>query len=1202
MLPCRNILTIQKQNGFPLFQMNFRPTLLLLLAIASIVSCNKPKKETLFELLPSGYTGLDFNNELNESESLNILTYEYFYNGGGVGIGDLNKDGLPDIVMGGNMTASKIYLNKGNLQFEDITKSSGFNIPENWARGIAMVDINSDGNLDIYVSRSGPDKITGHKLGNQLFINQGNLTFKEEAEKYGLNYAGNTTQTAFFDYDNDGDLDAYLVNNVMDYNGPNTIHPKKIDGSSPSTDKLFKNNGNGTFTDVSTEANILSEGFGLGISVLDINRDGWQDLYVSNDYLTNDLLYINQKDGTFKNEIEQYFKHQSYSAMGNDAADIDNDGLVDLVTVDMKPQDNERWKNMFGLMNYDRFLSEKKVGYQPQYMRNTLQHNNGDRPNSSNPFFSEIGRYAGIDATDWSWGALLADYDNDGFRDLLITNGYPKDITNRDFVVYRMAEHQQKMRNNRSSNKNTLEMLKQVTGAFLPNYLYQNNHDLTFKDQSKNWGFTENSYSNGVAYADLDNDGDLDLIVNNLNQEAFLYKNNADKNPDNHYLTIKLEGTDVNPYGFGSKIWLYKDSQVQFQENSPYRGFQSTVDNQLHFGLGPTTKLDSVIIEWPDQKRDKITNISANQGIQINYKSAKTTDPKPEKVPPLFTDITNKLGLNYKHSDPLYIDFKIQPLLPHLLSQNGPGISVGDINEDGLEDFFIGGAFNQSGTIFTQKPNGQFVQKPLTTDTKYEEDMGSLLFDYDQDGDLDLYIVSGSNEFQVDSPYYQDRLYKNDGKGNFFIDTNALPLMHTSGSVVTASDFDQDGDLDLFVGGRLDPGQYPNAGTSYLLRNDGGKFSDITESLAPNLKNCGMVTAALWTDFNNDGWKDLIVVGEWMPVTFFQNTHGKLKNISSTNGLKNTSGLWNSIASGDFDEDGDLDYVLGNVGNNIDLRTDSKHPITLFYKDYDRNGVMDPILTKYVGNKLYPVSPRDEMTNQMNFLKKRFIYYGDYAKAQFTDVFTKKEREGQKKLTCDITSSILLENKGNHQFEIKTLPMQAQLGPVYGITVGDYDLDGHLDIILAGNSHSTESINGQMDGLNGLLLKGNGSGTFQVIKNSKSGLMIPGDAKGMATLISNNQIPLLLVTQNNQELKTFQLPSSKLALAIKPKSGDEYALIHLKNGKISKHEFYYGTGYLSQPSTQLILNKTNIVKIEMIDTYQKSRTIYTNPPISKNKV
>jgi hypothetical protein len=1164
-----------------------RKLILFFFALILLTGCREDRKETLFELLPGHKTGVLFANHLKEDDNLNILTYEYFYNGGGVGAGDINNDGLTDLFFGGNMTDSRLYLNKTEkgegISFEDITQTSGISIPGGWARGIAMVDINGDGYLDIYVCRAGPAQ--AGSLPNLLFINQKNNTFKEEAKAYALDYDGSTTQAAFFDYDRDGDLDVYLVTNVMNMKGPNNIRKKQNDGTSPNTDKLLRNNGNGTFSDISRDAGILEEGYGLGISVLDVNNDGWQDIYISNDYVSNDLLYINQKNGTFRNSITEYFRHQSYSAMGNDASDIDNDGLVDIITLDMLPEGNERRKNMFGLMNYERHLSELKMGYEPQFMRNTLQHNNGNRPGSDQPFFSEIGRYSGVHATDWSWSALFADYDNDGFRDLMITNGYPKDITNRDFVIYRMAEHEQQVRSGNSSNRRLTQALKQVEGAHVPNYLYNNNQDLTFTDRSANWGFDIPSFSNGAAYADLDNDGDLDLVMNNIDQEAFVYENHSERQPDRHFLNVRLKGTKENPYGFGAKITVYADNKLQFIEHSPYRGYQSTVSNTLHFGLGKSGFVDSVRVVWPDGKMQLLARVKADQLLEPDYRQAVGTIEKNISPPaPIFSEVTQK-GIDYQHKDDLYIDFKIQPLLPHLLSQNGPGLAVGDVNGDGLEDFFAGGPFSQSGVFFIQNKQGKFSRKPLTTAVKYEEDMGSLLFDADGDGDLDLYVVSGSNEFEPGSKYYQDRLYKNNGKGDFTLDANALPALLGSGSTVNAADFDKDGDFDLFVGGRLSPGQYPSAGESYILRNDGGRFTDVTAAVCPDVKNAGMVTAALWTDFNQDGWTDLIVVGEWMPVTFYKNTAGKLVNVSGTTGLPNTHGWWNSLAAGDFDEDGDMDYVIGNVGLNTEGHPSEDKPLTLLAKDFDKSGTMDPVLCRYVGNDLYPVHPRDEMTSQMNFLKKRFIYYGDYSKAKISDVFSAEELKGAQKMTCEVMQSVYLENEGKGKFSLKYLPQAAQLGSVYGLCAGDYDGDGHLDLLLSGNTYATESISGRLDAFSGLLLKGNGQGSFSSLTSQQSGFLVEGDGKGLSQLFMGNDSRLILAGQNNASLKAFELPALTSGITITPGPQDAFLEATYTSGKKVVIEFQYGSGYLSQSSRKVIVPSKDLKQIT-ITTFQ----------------
>lgn len=1172
--------------------------LILFICIACLIGACTPKKDDqkLFELLSPDETGVHFNNRLHEDDQLNILTYEYFYNGGGVGAGDVNNDGLTDLFFTGNMTESKLYVNKSKdqrIEFEDITAKSGIDIPEGWARGVAMVDINADGFLDIYVCRAGPAQ--AGKLSNLLFINQKNNTFKEEAKAYGLDYSGNTTQAAFFDYDHDGDLDAYLVTNVMNMRGPNNIRAKVSDGSSANADRLFRNNGNGTFTDVSRESGILEEGYGLGIAVTDVNSDGWPDIYISNDYVSNDLLYINQQDGTFKNEIASYFKHQSYSAMGNDAADIDNDGLVDFITVDMLPEDQVRRKNMFGLMNYDRHLSELRMGYEPQFMRNTLQHNEGSIPGQNRPAFSEIGRYAGVEATDWSWGALFADYDNDGFRDLMITNGYPKDITNRDFVIYRMAEYEMQMRSGSGDSRKLAEALKKVESAHVPNYLFANNHDLTFANKSAEWGFDIPSFSNGAVYADFDNDGDLDVAMNNIDREAFLYENHSDRKPDQHSLTVKLKGPALNRDGFGAKIWVWTAKGKQYAEHSPYRGYQSTTEpNREHFGLGNAAQIDSLTIVWPDSRIQVLKQVKTDQILELDHTkaagNASANYPASKVNAPLFTALKSG-GIDFQHKDDLYIDFKIQPLLPHLLSQNGPGIAVADVNGDGLDDFYVGGAFNQSGRVFVQDKQQHFTSGALVAGQKYEEDMGSLFFDADGDGDQDLYVVSGSNEFEAGSRYYQDRLYMNDGKGHFKLNADALPPLAASGSTVNAADFDRDGDLDLFIGGRLSPGAYPMPGESYLLRNDGGKFAEVTQQICPEIQGIGMVTTALWTDFDRDGWVDLIVAGEWMPIVFYKNNQGKLVNVSAQTGLKNTTGWWNSIVSGDFDEDGDIDYVLGNVGLNSEGKPSVDKPLTLLAKDFDKSGTMDPVLARYIGDDLYPVHPRDEMTSQMNFLKKRFVYYADYSKAKIIEVFKPEELQDARQLVCETMQSAMLENRGGGKFALKYLPPAAQMGPVYGLLAEDFDHDGHLDLLLSGNSHATESISGRLDGLNGLLMQGDGKGGFKPLTAARSGIFVPGDAKGMAHLRLGNGSSLVLAAQNNAPLLAFAGDGGQKMAYIKPMLQDAILEATYRNGSKRRIELAYGSGYLSQSSRNVVLLRDGLKKVELIDFRGRSREV-----------
>jgi hypothetical protein len=1142
---------------------------ILLFILCLLASCStSEKKLTQMELLPASRTGIDFTNKLREDEDLNIITFEYFYNGAGVGVGDVNNDGLQDIFFAANMSASKLYLNKGQFKFEDITKQAGIASAEKWATGVSMVDINQDHLIDIYVCYAGPSNDPTQRA-NELYINNGNNTFTERAKEYGLADTGHSVQAAFFDYDKDNDLDVYILTNTTDQTSPNVIRPKRLKGEMINTDRLYRNNGNNTFTNVSTEAGVTIEGYGLGISICDINNDDWPDIYVSNDYLSNDLLYINNHNGTFTDRMAQYFKHTSYSAMGNDVSDFNNDGLPDVVAVDMLPPDNKRQKMMFGSTNYDRYRSELAYGYTPQFMRNTLQLNIGEAI-AGQPLFSEIGQLAGIEATDWSWSPLFADIDNDGWKDLLITNGYARDITNRDFASYKMHEFMQHGYDE-SVKKKLLTAISSIEGAHIPIFAFRNKGDLTFSDQSAAWGFTVPAYSTGAACADLDNDGDLDYITNNIDGPAFVFENHSEKLTQHHFLKIRFEGPAGNIQGYGAKVWLYTHDTVQYQENSPYRGYQSSVEQGLHFGLAKFKSIDSIRVRWSDGKEQLIRQAQVDQSITINYTNAKPKGiaAKQNQVyHPLFKQ-TKARNINYIHHETEYVDFKIQPLLPHKFSEDGPGIATGDINGDGLDDFFVAGAYNQSGQFYIQQQNGTFKSKALTTGKKFEEDIGVLLFDADGDEDNDLYIVSGGNEFAVGSQYYRDRLYMNDGKGNFSHRKDALPVSAASGSCVVAADYDRDGDLDLFIGGRLTPQHYPQAGESSILQNNKGRFTDVTDRVAPGLKNIGLVSAAIWSDVDNNNTIDLIVAGEWMSITIFKNTQGNFRKTEDKLSVPNSTGWWNSIQAGDFDEDGDTDYIVGNLGLNSRYKIYPNKPVSLCIGDFNQDGTQDAILAHYIQGVNRPAHPRDDLFLQLVQFKKKYTSYKVYSEATMESLVAGTNTTPAI-LQSEMFQSCYLENNGTKGWKLVALPLQAQFAPVYGITVNDYDRDGHIDIALSGNSYAPDVLTGRYDAFKGLLLKGNGKGNFEPLSVTQSGLLIDGNAKALAELVDGHGKQLLLATQNNDTLKVFE---STFAAGnyIAARATDVYAIITHVNGKKSKHEFQFGGGYLSQSARKLLV-------------------------------
>ena len=1074
---------------------------------------------TLFRLLSPSKTGIRFNNELNHTEQVNPYTFRNFYNGAGAGIGDINNDGLPDIFLAGNMVSNRLYLNKGNLEFEDITEQTGVGGEGFWTTGISMADVNQDGLLDIYLCKSGPPG--GQRRKNELFINQGNLKFLEQASAYGLDFEGLATQAVFLDFDLDGDPDCYLLNNSFRPVGVFDYRPGQRDIPDPSGGNRFLRNDNGKYTDITREAGIYSSaiGFGLGVTVGDVNDDGWPDMFVSNDYFEKDYLYINNGNGTFREAIEEYMDEISMGSMGADMADINNDGLPEIYVTEMLPEHDKRLKTNSQFDNWNKYQQEVQGGYFKQFGRNVLQLNNGDGT------FSEIGRYAGVEATDWSWGALIFDMDNDGWKDIFVANGIYKDLLDQDYVNY--VATPEFIRNAiKERGKVVRQLIDSIPSNPLPNYAFRNRRDLTFENVNKAWGLDKPTHSNGSAYGDLDNDGDLDLVINNVNMPASLYENRARQlHPENHYLSLDLRLKKGGSHASGARVSVWAGKDQFHQDLAPMRGFMSVVDPRVTMGTGEHRVLDSVVIGWPGKQKTVLKNVPSDTTLTLYADQAKPgTIRRQQPLKPVFTQIPSPPGIDFTHQENDYVDFDRDRLLFNMISNEGPCLCSADVDGNGLEDFYIGGAKGQSGALYLQQAGGGFRKRTTEFEADADsEDTDCLFFDANGDRRPDLYVASGGVEYSSSSSALLDRLYINHGN-KLVKHGQPLPTgaRYESTAVVTASDLDGDGDQDLFTGTRVIPFEYGIPCNGYVLINDGkGNFTDRTSSLAPTLTAAGMYTDGRWTDLNGDGKPDLVVTGEWMPLRILIQENGKLIERTAEWGLADTEGWYQSIEVADLNGDRFPDLIAGNHGLNSRFRASVQEPVSLHINDFDRNGTIEHILTRFDEGIPYPLALRGDMVSQMPMLKKRFLYFRKYAGRRMEEIFPKEVLDRSLVLQAKTFQTGVWLNRGGKKFDPAPLPAQAQLFPVHAISIADFDGDTRTDLLLGGNLHRAKPETGIYAAGHGLLLIGDGTGNFAAVENRESGLNLKGETRAFRTIRIGGK-RYLMAAMNNDKIRFFQ--------------------------------------------------------------------------------